>query len=69
MRFRSSPKHDFLKPCRDRALHDGKQKRERVAKIDPGKKGAYDHLYFLCRKPWQVRFMIQFDQCDELHNG
>ncbi|KAH3803467.1 hypothetical protein DPMN_131728 [Dreissena polymorpha] len=28
MRFWSSPKHDFLKPCRDRALHDGKQKRE-----------------------------------------
>ena len=58
--------HDRMKLCKDRKLpkwlikllkrSDGAGT---VAAEDP-------QLYCFCRRPWQGRFMIQCDRCDEL---
>ena len=61
--------HDRMKHCRDRNL-PGWLRRLREKSDDPKPDTAEDpQLYCLCRKPWQGRFMIQCDRCDEWFHG
>jgi hypothetical protein len=58
--------HDRLKPCRDRKLPVWLQKwkdgSDEVLEDDT-------ELYCTCRKPWQGRFMIMCDFCEEWYHG
>ena len=61
--------HDRMKHCRDRNL-PGWLRRLRERSDDPKPDTVEDpQLYCLCRKPWQGRFMIQCDRCDEWFHG
>lgn len=61
--------HDRLKPCHDRTLPAWvKQWQDNPVVEDPSK-GEDKTPYCFCRKPWQGRFMIQCDYCDEWYHG
>ena len=54
--------HDRIKPCRDVSLPAWIRnwaEEEEAGQEDDGK------LYCECQRPWQGRFMIQCDYCDE----
>ena len=61
--------HDRLKPCKDRKLPDWIKKWQdnpngtQISDVDDST------VYCLCREPWQGRFMIQCDGCDEWFHG
>ena len=61
--------HDSLKPCKDRKLPDWIKKWQdnpngtQISDVDDST------VYCLCREPWQGRFMIQCDGCDEWFHG
>lgn len=61
--------HDWMKPCRDRVLPDWVK--AWLANPEPADvtDDADGSLYCSCRKPWQGRFMIQCDGCDEWFHG
>ena len=61
--------HDRMKLCRDRRLPEWITKW--LENPDDVKKVVEDKAirYCLCRKPWQGRFMIQCDGCDEWFHG
>ena len=61
--------HDTMKPCRDRTLPDWLTKL--LERSDGAETVAAEdsQLYCLCRRPWQGRFMIQCDRCDEWYHG
>jgi transposase InsO family protein len=59
--------HDRLKPCRDRQLPKWIQDWEKDLNDDNA--SSADKLYCLCRKPWNGRFMIACDFCDEWYHG
>ncbi|MES9880179.1 MAG: RNase H-like domain-containing protein [Sedimenticola sp.] len=60
--------HDRLKPCRDRVLPVWIRKwKERDREEDVGE--ADDKLYCSCKKPWEGRFMIMCEYCDEWFHG
>ncbi len=62
--------HDRLKPCRDREIplwirtwHDNPSVASNpLDQLD-------QDVYCFCRQPWQGRFMIQCDYCDEWYHG
>ena len=58
--------HDRLMPCRDRTLPKWITEHESLHKdsaiIPDSEEGT---KYCLCRQPWNGRFMIQCDYCDE----
>ena len=57
--------HDRLKPCQDRKLpHWMKNPTGNTATAR-----GNDRVYCLCREPWQGRFMIQCDYCNEWYHG
>jgi len=60
--------HDRIKPCRDRSIPRWIQH----WKANPdtsGGDGSTDKVYCFCRGPWQGRFMIQCESCDEWYHG
>ena len=61
--------HDRMKPCKTQKLPAWILN----WKPDTNQGGAGEDddkkEYCLCRKPWQGRFMIQCDQCDEWYHG
>ena len=62
--------HDRLKPCKDRQVPGWvKHWRENPDVRSPDQGGDDNDVYCLCRKPWQGRFMIQCDYCDEWYHG
>lgn len=62
--------HDRLKPCKDRQVPKWvKHWRENPDVKSPDQGGDDNEVYCLCRKPWQGRFMIQCDYCDEWYHG
>lgn len=60
--------HDRLKPCRDRVL-PGWIKRWKDGDRDDEIIDTNDKLYCSCRKPWEGRFMILCDYCQEWFHG
>jgi ketosteroid isomerase-like protein len=61
--------HDRLKPCHDRNMPAWIQQWQQKP-VDADSSTDEDKaLYCLCRKPWQGRFMIQCDYCDEWYHG
>ena len=60
--------HDRLKPCQDKTLPAWLTTERDRPELDGGEI-ADDQLYCLCKKPWQGRFMIQCDHCDEWYHG
>ena len=62
--------HDRLKPCKDRQVPRWvKHWRENPDVRSPDQGDDDNDVYCLCRKPWQGRFMIQCDYCDEWYHG
>lgn len=61
--------HDRMKLCRDRVLPDWITKW--LENPDGTQKIAADDskVYCFCKKPWQGRFMLQCDGCDEWFHG
>ena len=60
--------HDRIKPCRDRQIPPWIQ----AWLKDPKPLDDHDEdkeEYCMCRKPWQGRFMIQCDYCEEWYHG
>ncbi|KAH3795263.1 hypothetical protein DPMN_148812 [Dreissena polymorpha] len=59
--------HDRLKPCRDRKI----PKYIQEWKADPVGVNTSDpeQVFCTCRKPWNGRFMIASDYCDEWFHG
>ena len=61
--------HDMIKLCRDRKLplwiHHWLENTEIV---DPAV-ASTDKVHCSCRQPYQNRFMIQWDFCDEWYHG
>ncbi len=61
--------HDRIKPCRDRTYPAWVNKWLE----NPGEaevvQATDDTLFCTCRQPWQGRFMIQCDGCDEWFHG
>ena len=60
--------HDRMKFCRDRELPDWVTKWTVLMQIWPLMMMSSQSTVF-CRKPWQGRFMIQCDGCDEWGGG
>lgn len=59
--------HDRLKPCKDRQLPKWIQTwRENPQEVNSDES---EELYCLCRKPWNGRFMIACDFCNEWFHG
>ena len=61
--------HDRLKPCRDRKVPAWIMKWKSSPDIGVLPDEGDDEAYCLCRTPWQGRFMIQCDYCDEWYHG
>ena len=60
--------HDRMKPCKARELPVWlKNWMENPIGIAQSKED--DTAYCMCRKPWQGRFMIQCDSCNEWYHG
>ena len=61
--------HDRLKTCKDRKLPEWISKRQdnpngtQISDVDDSS------VYCLSREPWQGRFIIQCDGCDEWFHG
>jgi hypothetical protein len=60
--------HDRVKPCRDRDLPRWLKVFQEHPSDDKGATGD-DRVYCFCRQPWQGRFMIQCDHCQEWYHG
>lgn len=61
--------HDRIKPCRDRKVPAWVQKWLENPEGATQVQVSDETQYCLCRKPWQGRFMIQCDGCDEWFHG
>ena len=61
--------HDRLKPCRDRKVPAWIMKWKSSPDVGVLPDEGDDEAYCLCRTPWQGRFMIQCDYCDEWYHG
>ena len=64
--------HDRMMPCKDRKLPAWITKyRESPEQADIPRQDDDDdsEVYCVCRKPWEGRFMIQCDYCDEWFHG
>ena len=61
--------HDRMKLCKDRALPDWVNKWQKDPEVQEGAISDDKKVYCFCRSPWQGRFMIQCDDCDEWYHG
>jgi hypothetical protein len=62
--------HDRLKPCKDRTLPAWiKRIKEGGEEVDEGEDNRVYCFCRHCRQPWQDRFMIACDWCDEWYHG
>lgn len=61
--------HDRMKHCKDRALPDWITRKLNNPDGTQQADVVDQQVYCLCRKPWQGRFMIQCDGCDEWYHG
>ena len=61
--------HDRLKPCSDRKVPAWIMKWKSSPDVGVLPDEGDDEAYCLCRTPWQGRFMIQCDYCDEWYHG
>ena len=61
--------HDRMKLCKDRALPDWVNKWQKDPEVQEGAISNDKKVYCFCRSPWQGRFMIQCDDCDEWYLG
>ncbi len=61
--------HDRMKPCRDRRLPEWIESWRRDPEGATDAQANDDTPYCSCRRPWQGRFMIQCDGCDEWFHG
>ena len=61
--------HDRLKPCRDRKVPAWIMKWKSSPDVGVLPDEGADEAYCLCRTPWQGRFMIQCDYCDNWYHG
>ena len=69
VKVRNALNHDMIKLCRDRKLPLWiRHWLENPETVDPAV-ASTDKVYCSCRQPYQNRFMIQCDFCDEWYHG
>ncbi|XP_076468980.1 uncharacterized protein LOC143299580 [Babylonia areolata] len=61
--------HDRMAPCRDRKIPAWITQHHRRADDPPEETDDNNQPYCLCRRPWEGRFMIQCDYCQEWYHG
>ena len=61
--------HDHMKLCKDRALLDWVNKWLKDPEVQEEAISDDKKEYCFCRSPWQGRFMIQCNVCDEWYHG
>jgi transposase InsO family protein len=61
--------HDRLKPSHDRTVPRWIEHWKANPALSQGASAQDDKLYCFCRQPWQGRFMIQCDHCNEWYHG
>ena len=61
--------HDRIKPCGDRDLPHWIKAFNKCSSDEGKQVTGDDRIYCFCRQPWQGRFMIQCDHCQEWYHG
>ena len=61
--------HDMIKLCRDRTLPLWIRHWMENPQIEDPANASNEKIYCSCRQPYQNRFMIQSDHCDEWYHG
>ncbi|PJE78326.1 hypothetical protein CI610_02741 [invertebrate metagenome] len=61
--------HDRMAPCKDRKIPAWIQTFKTKGGGDAELPDQSTEVFCVCRKPWQGRFMIQCDYCQEWYHG